>query len=595
MTGRIPWTRYSGEDVESVLATFISLEERNAIKIRPSRGDGGIDLIVYLDAETVDIYQIKKFAENLKNSQKAQIENSWQELSATTAVLHVKINSWHLVMPLDPTNENLRWAKELVEPSGTKFIWDGLSRVDGWASKYPEVIDYYFSNGKEEISEYAAKLLSMANLPDCSDPVILENRLRDLCSNLDKLDPYYAYSVHVLSEYDKRDDFCMRAPGVVMSQILVTPGAGRIAIDVIEKTPIASMLHPLTFSVKIIAGTDEEKEQVQNYIEYGMPFTSLPAEVIDQDCQLPVGRSYEGFRRGIIKSFDLNTSNCIRSASLFWEGCGELQLIVDKTTHGTKGVFFSAHDDTETFKLNFKWDASQPGGTLNYEFSFSNLANKRSRDVARTYRFLSEATDKKVDLRINGTSALSFNLDIRDDLIDLINIIYGLAVALETVNRAADSEMPFPDVYKTTKGEIANLRDAARLLDGESVVYSWESHWFNLDGDKVQNLECPSLALWIKPLTVRLGDRGVFCGFAQTTLVVGSFECSTDQTNDSERKLVLSPDDQYGNKAVRVMVPPNEEVLKGRDALWTIRPPKVADWLTIVEAAESSDQMRLPE
>lgn len=595
MTGRIPWTRYSGEDVESVLATFISLEERNAIKIRPSKGDGGIDLIVYLDAETVDIYQIKKFAENLKNSQKAQIENSWQELSATTAVLHVKINSWHLVMPLDPTNENLRWAKELVEPSGTKFIWDGHSRVDGWASKYPEVIDYYFSNGKEEVSEYAAKLLSMANLPDCSDPVILENRLRDLCSNLDKLDPYYAYSVHVLSEYDKRDDFCTRAPGVVMSQILVTPGSGRIAIDVIEKTPIASMLHPLTFSVKIIAETDEEKEQAQNFIEYGMPFTSLPAEVIDQDCQLPVGRSYEGFRRGIIKSYDLNTSNCIRSASLFWEGCGELQLIVDKTTHGSKGVFFSAHDDTETFKLNFKWDASQPGGTLNYEFSFSNLANKRSRDVARTYRFLSEATDKKVDLRINGTSALSFNLDIRDDLIDLINKIYGLAVALETVNRAADSEMPFPDVYKTTKGEIANLRDAARLLDGESVVYSWESHWFNLDGDKVQNIECPSLALWIKPLTVRLGDRGVFCGFAQTTLVVGSFECSTDQTNDSERKLVLSPDDQYGNKAVRVMVPPNEEVLKGRDALWTIRPPKVADWLTIVEAAESSDQMRLPE
>lgn len=224
MTGRIPWTRYSGEDVESVLATFISLEERDAIKIRPSRGDGGIDLIVYLDAETVEIYQIKKFAENLKNSQKAQIENSWQELSATTADLHVKTNSWHLVMPLDPTNENLRWA----------------------------------------------------------------------------------------------------------------------------------------------------------------------------------------------------------------------------------------------------------------------------------------------------------------------------------------------------------------------------SHWFNLGGNEVQNLECPSLALWIKPLTVRLGDKEAFCGFAKTTLVVGSFKCSTVETTDSEWKLVLSPDDQYGNKAVRVMVPPNEDVLKGRDALWTIRPPKVEDWLTMVEAAESS-------
>lgn len=73
MTGRIPWTRYSGEDVESVLATFISLEERDAIKIRPSRGDGGIDLIVYLDVETVDIYQIKKFAENLKTARKLRL------------------------------------------------------------------------------------------------------------------------------------------------------------------------------------------------------------------------------------------------------------------------------------------------------------------------------------------------------------------------------------------------------------------------------------------------------------------------------------------------------------------------------------------
>lgn len=590
MTGRIPWTRYSGEDVESVLATLISLEERDAIKIRPSRGDGGIDLIVYLDAETVNVYQIKKFAENLKSSQKAQIENSWKELLTTTADLHVKINSWHLVMPLDPTNENLRWAKELVEPSGTRFIWDGLSRVDGWASKHPEVIDYYFSNGKEEVSEYAAKLLSMANLPDCSDPAILENRLRDLCSNLEKQDPYYAYSVHVLSEYDKRDDLCPRVPGVVMSQILVTPGKGRIAVDVIEKTPIASMLHPMTFALKITAGTDDEKEQAKNFIEFGMPFTSLPAEVIDQSYQLPVGRSCDGIRKGIIKTLDLPASNCVRSASLFWEGCGELHLIVDKATHGSKGAFFSAHDATETFRLNFKWIGSQSGGTINYEFSFNKLLNKRSRDVARTYRFLSEAKDEKVELRIDDTSALYFHLGLRDDVVAEVNAIYSLAVALETVNKVADSEVPFPDYFEITKGEVAKLKDAARLLDGETIVYSWESHCFILNGNDVHNLECPSLIFWIKPLKVRLGDKEAFCGFVQTNLVAGSLERLTDQMNGSERKLVLIPDDQYGNKAIRVMVPPNEEVLKGRNALWTIRPPKVDDWLTMVETAESSAQ-----
>ena len=122
MTGRIPWTRYSGEDVESVLATFISLEERDAIKVRPSRGDGGIDLIVYLDAETVDVYQIKKFAENLKSSQKAQIENSWKELSATTADLRVKINSWHLVMPLEQNSSGMGFQELMAgRPSTQKW------------------------------------------------------------------------------------------------------------------------------------------------------------------------------------------------------------------------------------------------------------------------------------------------------------------------------------------------------------------------------------------------------------------------------------------------------------------------------------------
>ena len=79
------------------------------------------------------------------------------------------------------------------------------------------------------------------------------------------------------------------------------------------------MLHPLRFSLKITAGTDDEKEQAKNFIEYGMPFTSLPAEVIDQAYQLPVGRSCDGIRKGIIKTLDLPTSTCIRSASLFWE------------------------------------------------------------------------------------------------------------------------------------------------------------------------------------------------------------------------------------------------------------------------------------
>lgn len=53
MTGRNPWTRYSGEDVESILATFISLEERDAWK--PS--DSG-----FLDREIRSRFEVAESA-----------------------------------------------------------------------------------------------------------------------------------------------------------------------------------------------------------------------------------------------------------------------------------------------------------------------------------------------------------------------------------------------------------------------------------------------------------------------------------------------------------------------------------------------------
>ena len=73
MSGRIPWSTYSGEEVEKVLATYICLENRNAERIRPSQGDRGIDLIVRKQ-DGIIVYQIKKFSANLTLSRKRQIE-----------------------------------------------------------------------------------------------------------------------------------------------------------------------------------------------------------------------------------------------------------------------------------------------------------------------------------------------------------------------------------------------------------------------------------------------------------------------------------------------------------------------------------------
>lgn len=45
MPGRIPWERISGDEAETIIAVYVCRENPDAVKVRPSRGDGGIDLL----------------------------------------------------------------------------------------------------------------------------------------------------------------------------------------------------------------------------------------------------------------------------------------------------------------------------------------------------------------------------------------------------------------------------------------------------------------------------------------------------------------------------------------------------------------------
>jgi len=60
-------------DIEQVVAILLCRENPPAVRVRPSRGDGGIDILVPLDGTaTVAVYQVKSFTSNLTRGQKAQ-------------------------------------------------------------------------------------------------------------------------------------------------------------------------------------------------------------------------------------------------------------------------------------------------------------------------------------------------------------------------------------------------------------------------------------------------------------------------------------------------------------------------------------------
>lgn len=67
MTGRVPWSEYSGEDIERAIAMFIAMEHPTAVRITPSRGDGGVGILDR--GERTVVYQVKGFHPALTRSQ----------------------------------------------------------------------------------------------------------------------------------------------------------------------------------------------------------------------------------------------------------------------------------------------------------------------------------------------------------------------------------------------------------------------------------------------------------------------------------------------------------------------------------------------
>jgi hypothetical protein len=148
----VEWTQIEPGDIEQVVAILLYRENPAAVRPRPSRGDGGIDILVPLDnAGTVAVYQVKSFTSNLTSGQKAQAERSFRRLMDYAAVRGLRVAEWYLTMPLNPTNENLQWLEGFTTGHGLLAQWRDLDFLEGLAADYPSVIDYYLRDGKDRL------------------------------------------------------------------------------------------------------------------------------------------------------------------------------------------------------------------------------------------------------------------------------------------------------------------------------------------------------------------------------------------------------------------------------------------------------------
>jgi hypothetical protein len=295
---RVEWTRIEPGDIEQVVAILLCRENPAAVRPRPSRGDGGIDILVPLDGTgTVAVYQVKSFTSNLTPGQKAQAERSFRRLMDYAAVRGLRVAEWYLTMPLNPTNENLQWLEGFTASHGLLAQWRGLDFLEGLAADYPSVIDYYLRDGKDRLQAALESLTTVLRTtmrigpqPGPGDPAgALEpaeamGTLAALHDALNEHDPHFAYDYSVDTVRPEVAD----QPGLVAA---VQEGDGKrwVTIKVLARCAESLTERPVPLSIRITAepGSDLERD-LEAFGKYGTLFTA-PTGTTDAEIALPGG------------------------------------------------------------------------------------------------------------------------------------------------------------------------------------------------------------------------------------------------------------------------------------------------------------------
>ena len=118
----VSWTTTSPDLIEQIVAVLLSRRHPEAVRVRASQGDGGLDVLVPSTTPGyVDNYQVKRFTTSLGDSQKAQIRSSLKAARDThnDPANPFLIQTWLLTLPLDPSGPEIAWlAKAAAQAQG---------------------------------------------------------------------------------------------------------------------------------------------------------------------------------------------------------------------------------------------------------------------------------------------------------------------------------------------------------------------------------------------------------------------------------------------------------------------------------------------
>lgn len=536
---QVNWERHSGEQVEEFVAAMLLLRNPHGNLITPSQGDRGIDIQIKAETGGYDIYQVKKYATTLTASQKKAIERSWQTFLDQTAE-RIQVNSWKLALPCNPTTENLDWLEELTSESGITTEWYGRTQLDTLAAESPQLVDYYFGEGKKRSDDLLLQMLSILNIPSSSsknDPTptldVILSKTNDIINVLDNVDPFYHYECEFrhgnLEELSKMY-FSRGRHEQTAAFISFYQQKNSNTTTVLRVTPkCAESYHfrPITLNMTLRADPGTEAHSaLRDFIQYGIPPQDIQATI--EDVQSPPGGPLPG--KGIISLVDYSEQDKLPPLEVRFspnEDDGETIVVdVEDISHGVaptgRGSYLRFSDRSNVATITLLVTAANELGELRVQYNaFDGKKPSETLPGLRLIEGLRNGGVMELVVRDGGPQIFKARSDGSDnqEIRAVARKFVAYVESLIEIQKRTFLTVTVPAMDSMTEEDMDSTIDTARLLRGEIITRNWTQLELTVeDRERIPFNEDEQVILYHTKLIVQVGDQEINTGYVKQTV-----------------------------------------------------------------------------
>jgi hypothetical protein len=535
---RVEWTRTEPGDIEHVVSMLLCRENPSAVRIRPSRGDGGIDVLApSRDGTGVVVYQVKLFTKNLTQGQKAQAERSFRRLLDYARGRGLHVREWYLTLPLCPTNENLEWLRGFRDGHGLTAEWRGLNFLDGLAATYPAVIDYYLHDGRDRLEAALESLTAVlrtsmriglagaeAGGPIGSPsgplrPAETAGTLAALHAALNEHDPHFSYDYSVDTARPEVPD----QPGLVAA---VQDGDGKrwVTFKVSARCAESLVERPVPLSLTITADPASDLQRdIEAFDKYGTPFTA-PAGTADAEIDLPggLGGTITGGSVRLEPAASTRTAGHdirLQVVDPADQIIAETIVHMDPPTTGPSRRGMRGHGTEQYGVFAFEVLTDLDAQTVSYTLRPGDLTGTppgralAGLQVLREFRYPN-------GLRIAAPfgPATHRSEPIPDGTELAAGVVFDIVEALAALQGHTTVQLVISDLAKLTHGEARRILHAAELVGGAAISAPWEGFAVHLTPGASLPSEDIFSGLLYQELHMSVGATEVGLGYQQVYL-----------------------------------------------------------------------------